>query len=114
MRYCLLLSCWLLLASCALERDVPLASAGPLDSLVRAQPGLRTGKVKFNGPVTFQVGGAGNVATTLAKAKAPVATAPGASATTRLGMPVWVLVAGGVLALLGLVYRYRKRLLLLL
>jgi hypothetical protein len=73
----------LLLSACALERDVLPATAGPLDSLVRAKAGLRTGKVKFTGPITIQIGGTGNTAssTALAKAKAPVAAAPYAAAT---------------------------------
>jgi hypothetical protein len=128
----------LLLASCALEYDVPAATSGPLDSAARAA-GLSAGKVKFNGPVTFQVvSGTGNTTTaaSLTKPVGPVATgagqaqdftkagqqggavatAPGATAgaTTRTGIPTWQLVAGGVvllvLLLLGLVYRYRKRL----
>jgi hypothetical protein len=117
MRLLFLLSSWLLLTSCALERDVVPASAGPLDSRVRPQVGLRTGKVKFNGPVTIQLGGAGNVATALTKAKAPVAAAPGASAeaTSRMGIPTWQLVMSGlvllVLLLLGVVYKFRRRLL---
>jgi len=89
-----------LLSSCALERDVPAATAGPLDSTLRAA-GLTTGKVKFNGPVTLQIGGSGNVATTttIAKVKAPVAAAPHATATettTRAGTP-WSVYAALVL-----------------
>jgi len=93
------------LAGCALERDVPLATAGPLDSTLRAA-GLHTGKVKFNGPVTLQIGGSGNTATTtaIAKAKAPVASAPHATATestTKFGPPWWVYAGGTALALLA-------------
>jgi hypothetical protein len=99
----------LLLASgCALERDVPLATAGPIDSLVRVTPGLSTGKVKFNGPVTFQIGGTGNTATStdIAKAKAPVAAAPHATATatettSKTGPPLVVYVLLGVGSLLA-------------
>lgn len=86
MRYLTAIAC-LLLSSCALERDVPPASAGPIDSLVRAKVGLSTGKVKFAGPVTFQIGGAGNTATAIAKVKAPAA---GASATSKASSPWWV------------------------
>ena len=106
MRYKLLaISCSLLLSSCALERDVPLATAGPLDSTLRAA-GLRTGRVKFNGPVTLQVGGTGNTATSTAidKAKAPVASAPHSTATettTKTGPLWWVYAVGAALALLA-------------
>jgi hypothetical protein len=98
----------LLLSGCALERDVlPATAGGPLDSLVRAKVGLRTDKVKFTGPVTIQIGGAGNTAssTALAKAKAPVAAAPYAAATqTRpSGSTAWWLfsVVGSLGLLLG-------------
>jgi hypothetical protein len=136
MRYFLFLIA-LLLASCALEYDVPAATSGPLDSAARAA-GLRAGKVKFNGPVTFQVvSGTGNTTTAaaLTKPAGPVATgasqaqdytksgqhggalatAPNASAgaTTRTGIPTWQLVAGGVvvvvLILLSLVYRLKSK-----
>lgn len=101
----LVVSCWLLVAGCALERDLPPPTAGPLDSTLRAA-GLTTRKVKFTGPVTLQVGGTGNVATTTAieKAKAPVASAPHATATeatTKTG-PLWWVYAGlGLLAVAG-------------
>lgn len=117
MRYLTAIAC-LLLSSCTLERDVPPASAGPIDSLVRAQVGLSTGKVKFNGPVTFQVGGAGNTATSTAvgKAKAPVAAAPYATATestTEGGPSLWVYALLGVGGLLvgaaGTFYLIRRR-----
>jgi hypothetical protein len=92
---CLILLALGLLSSCALERDVSPAAAGPLDSLVRARVGVSTGKVKFAGPVTFQVGGTGNTAssTAVAKAKAPVAAAPDSTATAiapKGGTPWWV------------------------
>jgi hypothetical protein len=91
MRHLLPIAC-LLLSSCALERDVPPPAAGPIDSLVRAKVGLSTGKVKFAGPVTFQIGGAGNSATAIAKAKAPVASAQAAvaTATTKASSAWWV------------------------
>jgi hypothetical protein len=135
MRYFFLISA-LLLASCALEYDVPAATSGPIDSTARAA-GLSARKVKFNGPVTFQVvSGTGNTTTAAALTKptgpvatgagqaqdftkagqqgGAVATAPGATAgaTTRTSIPTWQLVAGGLvlllLLLLGLLYRYRK------
>ena len=104
MKHLLLLLAWLL-SGCALERDVPAATAGPLDSTLRAA-GLTTGKVKFNGPVTLQIGGSGNMATTttIAKAKAPVASAPHATATettTKARPPWWVYAGGAALALLA-------------
>lgn len=100
----LAISCCLLASSCALERDVPPATAGPVDSLVRARVGLSTGKVKFTGPVTFQIGGTGNTSTStaIAKAKGPVASAPHATATestTKSGPPAWVYVLIGGLSL---------------
>jgi hypothetical protein len=132
----LLATSFLLLTSCALEYDVPPATAGPLDATFRASTGLSTGKVKFKGPVTFQLGGAGNRATTISKATAPVATggpaqdltkagqnggavatSPGATAgaTTRTGVPTWQLVVGGVfllvLLLLGLWLKFRPSIL---
>ncbi len=138
-RFILLISCLLLLAGCALEYELPPAVADPLDSTARAA-GLRAGKVKFNGPVTFQVvSGTGNTTTaaTTTKPAGPVATgasqaqdftkagqqggavatAPGATAgaTTRTGLPTWQLVAGGLLILLllllGLGYKFRAKLL---
>lgn len=138
---CILLafSCLLLLASCALEYDVPVASAGPLDSAARAA-GLSAGKVKFNGPVTLQVVSGTNNTTTaaaLTKPAGPVATgaaqaqdytkagqhggalatSPGATAgaTTRTGIPTWQLALGGVVILLlliiWLVNKFRPKLL---
>ena len=128
-----------LLAGCAFQGwEATLAS--PIDSTIQRQLSSQVlaRNVKFNGPVTIQVGGSGNTAnaTDASKAKAPVATgtsqaqdntkagqhggaaglAPGASAdaTTRTGVPVWVLAVGGIilvlLALLGLAYRYRSKL----
>ena len=102
MRYLTAIAC-LLLSSCALERDVPPAAAGPIDSLVRAKVGLSTGKIKFNGPVTFQLGGSGNTATALTKPKGPVAAAPGATATatSKAGVPWWVYAGLAALGLVG-------------
>jgi len=138
MRYFLFLFA-LALTSCALEYDVPAATAGPLDSTARAA-GLSAGKMKFKGPVTIQlVSGTGNTTTAAALTKpagpvatgagqaqdntkagqhgGAVATAPGATAgaTTRTGIPTWLLVVGGllglVLLLLGLAYRFKNKLL---
>jgi len=105
MKKLLVVSCWLLVAGCVTERDLPPPTAGPLDSTLRAA-GLTTRKVKFTGPVTLQVGGSGNTATTtaIAKAKAPVASAPhatGALATTKAGAPWWVYAGGTALLLLA-------------
>ena len=99
-------SCWLLLSSCALERDVPPPTAGPLDLAIRASVGLSTRKVKFTGPVTIQIGGTGNNAasTAIAKAKAPVASAPHAAATattTKAGPPWWLYAGLAALAAAG-------------
>lgn len=129
------------LAGCALEYELPAASAGPLDSVARAA-GLSAGKIKFNGPVTLQVvSGTGNTTTAaaLTRPTGPVATgagqaqdytkagqhggalatAPGATAgaTTRTGVSIWQVVAGGavlLLLLLGLTYRFRNKLSILL
>jgi hypothetical protein len=139
MRALLILVWVLLLSSCALEYDVPVATAGPLDSAARAA-GLSAGKVKFKGPVTIQmVSGTGNTTTaaTQTKPTGPVATGAGqaqdntkagqhggavatepgatAGATTRTGIPTWQLVVGGllllILLLLGLAYKFRPKLL---
>lgn len=93
MRALLLASACALLTSCASSYEVPAALAGPIDSTVRAA-GLSTGKIKFQGPVTFQVGGTNNTASTTAvgKAKGPTATAPHAVATdasTKASGPAW-------------------------
>ncbi len=105
MRQLLVVSCWLLAAGCATERELPPLVAGPLDSTVRAT-GLSPRKIKFTGPVTLQFGGSGNTATTtaIAKAKAPVASAPHATATestTKSGAPWWLYAGGAALALLA-------------
>ena len=139
LRLLLLLSCWLLVASCALEYEVPPAAAGPLDSTFRTSARLSTGRVKFKGPVTFQVVAGANNTTTAAVATKPsgplatgaaqaqdntkagqhggaVATSPSAvaEAATHTGIPTWQLVAGGVLLallLLSLVgFLLKKRL----
>jgi hypothetical protein len=141
MRAILLFFCALVLSACALEYDVPPATAGPLDSTARAA-GLSAGKVKFKGPVTIQlVSGKGNTTTaaSLTKPTGPVAngdgqaqdntkagqhggavaTAPNASAgaTTRTGTPAWQLVVGGVVLLLllmaSLLWKFRSKLLVL-
>jgi hypothetical protein len=88
--------------SCAMESQVPPAAAGPIDSTFRAA-GLRTHKVKFKGPVTIQIGGTGNTASTTAigKSKAPAATAPHAVATDaskKAGTRWWIF---AVLAVVG-------------
>lgn len=90
----------LLATSCATERDVPPAAAGPIDSTLRAA-GLPAGKIKFTGPVTIQLGGTNNTATatTVTKPKAPVAAAPHAVATettTKAGLPWYVYVAAAL------------------
>ena len=89
-----------LLAGCATEQRIPAALDARLDSALTAAgvPPLR--KVKFTGPVTFQVG-TGNVATTLNKAKGPVASAPHAAAKTSAGSPWYVYLGGALLLVLG-------------
>lgn len=102
---------WLLVASllgsCATER-VPLAIDAQVDSTLVAAGllPLSVRKVKFTGPVTFQVGGTGNVATAIAKTKDPAATAPHAVATAKGGLP-WYVYAGlaAVMASLGFYLR---------
>ena len=101
----LVVSCWLLVAGCATVRELPPPTAGPLDSTLRTA-GLSPRKVKFTGPVTLQVGGTNNTAsaTTVAKAKAPVAAAPAAVATDaskKGGTPWQVFAVLGVLCLAG-------------
>jgi hypothetical protein len=106
MRRFLSLACAaLLLGSCATEYEVPAAVAGPLDATVRAN-GLSPRKIKITGPLTLQVGGTNNTATSTAigKAKAPVAAAPNASATesrTKTGPPWWVYAGLATLGLAG-------------
>ena len=95
-----------LLGSCATEERIPAAFDAKVDSALTAAgvPPLR--KVKFTGPVTFQVG-TGNVATAITKAGAPVAAAPHATAAaTKTSVP-WQVYAGGalLLALSGFVLR---------
>jgi hypothetical protein len=88
--------------SCATLSDVPAALSQPLDSSVQRQVAaahLRTGKVKFTGPVTFQFGGSNNTATATnaAKAKAPVASAPHAAvmqaSNKANSIAYWVVIA---------------------
>jgi hypothetical protein len=100
-----------LLSSCATEQRIPAALDVKLDSALTAVgvPPLR--KVKFTGPVTFQVGGTGNVATTTdaSRAKAPVAAAPHATAAEAKTSVPWQVYAGGALLLVlgGFVLRSR-------
>lgn len=89
-----------LLGSCATER-VPLAIDAKVDSTLVAAglSPLSVRKVKFTGPVTFQVGGSHNTATAIEKTKAPAATAPHASTTTKeAGTPFYVF---GIIALVA-------------
>jgi hypothetical protein len=102
-----------LLSSCATEQRIPAAFDAKLDSALTAAgvPPLR--KVKFTGPVTFQVG-TGNVATAITKANGPVAAAPHATATeakTSAGLP-WQVYAGAALVLVlgGFLLRSRLKL----
>lgn len=92
MRQLLAIGC-LLLSSCATEYEVPAAVAGPIDSTFRAA-GLPARKIKFTAPVTIQMGGTNNTAsaTTVGKAKGPVAAAPAAVATNtsqKAGGTAW-------------------------
>jgi len=91
-----------LLGSCATEERIPAALDARVDSALTAAgvPPLR--KLKFTGPVTFQIGGTGNNATVIGKARAPVASAPHAAASaTQAGPPWWVYLGIGALALAG-------------
>ena len=91
-----------LLSNCATQERIPAALDAKVDSALTAAgvPPLR--KVKFTGPVTFQIGGTGNNATAIAKARAPVASAPHASAeATKSGPPWWVYLGIAGLALAG-------------
>ena len=101
MKYALLLLS-LLLSSCATQERIPAALDARLDSALTASgvPPLR--KLKLTGPVTFQIGGTGNNATAIAKARGPVASAPHATATeTKAGPPRWIYLGGGLLLALG-------------
>ncbi|MGI4760593.1 MAG: hypothetical protein ACRYF0_07805 [Janthinobacterium lividum] len=104
--YCLLVvaSLLYLACSCATQQRIPAALDARLDSALTTSgvPPLR--KLKFTGPVTFQIGGTGNVATAIAKTKAPVASAPHATASavkTWAGPPWYVYLVGGLLLALG-------------
>jgi len=91
-----------LLGGCAIQARIPAALDTKLDSALTAGgvPPLR--KVKFTGPVTFQIGGAGNTATAIAKASGPVAAAPHASAAVEASrLPWWGYLGGGLLLILG-------------
>jgi hypothetical protein len=93
-----------LLGSCATEQRIPAALDARVDSALTAAgvPPLR--KAKFTGPVTFQIGGTNNVATAIAKAKGPVASAPQASAAEvkeSAGPPWYVYLGGALLLALG-------------
>ena len=93
----------LLLSSCATEQRIPAALDAQLDSALTAGGVAPLRKAKFTGPVTFQIGGAHNTATAIAKASGPVAAAPhaAATATTASGPPWWVYLGGGLLLVLG-------------
>jgi hypothetical protein len=123
------------LGSCASSADLAESLSQPVDSTIQRQVArqLHTGKVKFKGNVTIQLG-AGNV--NAPKAQGPVAagasqvqdytkagqhggalgTAPGAKAgaTTATGVPPWLLGACIVLLLFGLLaglaYKFRSKL----
>jgi hypothetical protein len=103
----------LVAASCTTERYAPAIDHRVDSTLVAAGlPPLSVRRVKFNGPVTFQVGGSNNTATQLGKAKAPLATAAHATVTapvTKAGVP-WQVYAGGALLLLLLGFYVRGRL----
>lgn len=94
----------LLLTSCAHGDELASALSQPLDSAVRHQFASR--KLKFTGPVTIQVGGTGNTATTTdaSRAKAPVAAGPHATASetkTAAGLPWWLYLVAGLLLVAG-------------
>jgi hypothetical protein len=110
MKYFLLIALLALLGSCARGDELASVLSQPLDTTVQHQVltarQLAVGKVKFNGPVTFQIGGTGNVSTTTDahKAQAPVAAAPDATAAeakTSVGSPWYVYLGGGLLLALG-------------
>ena len=106
MRYLLVVSCWLLVASCA--RDEWRAPMAPNADSTAALLGLPPAKkYVLRGPVNITVQhGNNNVATPTAtgKVKAEAAvTAPGgtATATTKKGLPWWwPLVAAGLAGLI--------------
>ncbi|MGI4873367.1 MAG: hypothetical protein ACRYFX_19590 [Janthinobacterium lividum] len=84
----------LLLSGCAHGDELASALSQPLDSTVRQQVAGQVGarKIKFNGPVTLQIGnGNTGAATDASKAKAPVAAAPYAvaSETRPAAGPSW-------------------------
>ena len=110
------------LAGCAGSLPLTTTLSQPVDSTLQHQAaeqraralvqGLTTGKVKFKGPVTFQIGGTGNTATDAHKAKAPVAAAPHATASetkTSRGVP-WQVYAGVALVLFAAGFLLRGKL----
>lgn len=101
--FALALGALLLATGCASERYAPAIDAKVDSALVAAGvPPLSVRRLKFTGPVTFQIGGTGNVATAIGKAKAPVASAPHATATkTSAGVPWWVYAGLAALAAAG-------------
>jgi hypothetical protein len=127
MRIQLLVACWwLLLTSCATSADVATTISQPLDSTLvhQAQASaarvvvqrLSTGRIKFKGPVTIQLGGTGNSASATAadKAKAPVAAGPAAVAndgSRKATNTPWYVFAGLGLGALAGGYLLRGKLL---
>jgi hypothetical protein len=118
------------LGSCASSADIAESLSQPVDTTIQRQVArqLHTGKVKFKGNVTIQLG-AGNV--NAPKAQGPVAAGAsqaqdytkaaqhggalgtGAKASTATGVPPWLLGTGIVLLfglLAGLVYKFRAKL----
>jgi hypothetical protein len=94
-----------LLSCCATTSDLPAPTAGPIDSSLRAA-GLNAGKIKITGPVTFQVGGKNNTATSVAtnntkagQRQGTAATGAGAKAQAtnkNAGTPWWLWALFGV------------------
>ncbi|MGI4833283.1 MAG: hypothetical protein ACRYFK_07460 [Janthinobacterium lividum] len=122
----LLLACLAQLSGCATLAELPGVLSQPVDSTLQQQVARQFSlhRLKIKGNVTVQLG-TGNTVTDARKARGPVAagtsqaqdyakagqrggalaTAPGAaaSATSRRGVPAWLLAAGGLgLLLLGL------------
>lgn len=133
--WAVVLSLLLSLAACAGGPQLTTALSQPVDSTIQARVAhqLSARRVKIKGNVTVQLGtgnsntdatkSRGQVATGQAKAQdltragqggGALATESGASAgaTTRAGVPVWLLVVAllaGLVLLLGcLAYRYRR------
>ncbi len=97
------------LSGCTTERYAPAVDAKVDSALTKAGiPPLAVRRIKFNGPVTFQIG-QGNTSTTVGKDKTgqrAQALATGANSHIEAsqkkgGVPFWVFIVVGILSIVG-------------